>query len=78
MGAPLNSLPTNVVPDTMQNLYDYQGGNFVIYAGYAKQGLANTSDGWIIFLYTYDGNNNVTSKQTWLGAWSQRTAGVYA
>ena len=77
MGAPLNSTPTNVVPDLMQNIYDYSGGTLVVYAGYAPQGLATTSDGWTIFLYTYDSNNNVLSKQTWLGKWSQRTLGSY-
>ena len=77
MGAPLNSTPTNIVPDLMQNLFDYSGGTFVVYAGYAPMGAATTDDKWTIFLYSYDGNNNVTSKQTWLGKWSQRTIGNY-
>lgn len=78
MGQPLNSIPTNVVPDLMQTIFDYASGTNVVYAGYAARGIATTADAWTIFYYTYDGNNNMLTKQTAFGPWSQRTLLSYA
>lgn len=72
----VNSYSINEVPSSLQNRFEYSGTN-VTYAGHAPRGAASTDNVWTIFQYTYDGNNNVTLKQTAYGAWSDRASLEY-
>jgi hypothetical protein len=59
---------------------DYQGGQTVIYQGFAATGTAQTEPGWIIWQYFYD------NQQKYMGslfsggyvAWANRAAVNYA
>jgi|GEM_PF-1449883 len=47
--------------DNMTTRLDYEGGNNIIYAGYAQPGSEETDPVWQIRKMEYDGNGNLTS-----------------
>ena len=52
------SIDTNT--KTYDNIYDYNGGTTIIYAGSATPGSATSAAVWRIRKFTYDGNSNIT------------------
>lgn len=46
------------------------------YWGFAPKGLAEGSDGWIIYKYTYSGSN-ATEKNIAYGNWTNRASETY-
>lgn len=73
----LNSFTITEAPGNLQNRYDYDGGELVVYAGYAPMGSVSSEDRWTIFKYTYSGSQ-VTLKQTAYGNWDNRATYTYA
>jgi hypothetical protein len=49
---------------------DYQGGQNLIYTGFARPGAATSAAVWQISKHAYDGNNNLIST-----TWPQNTLG---
>lgn len=47
------------------------------YIGRASEGLSQSSDGWLIYKFTYSGSD-ITQIQTAIGKWSNRVALVYS
>ena len=65
------------VPTDMQMQIDYVGGSNPIYVGYGAKGLATSSSGWVIQKFTWDVNDNCTSRQIAFGIYDNRTALTY-
>ena len=65
------------VPNNMKMRVEYSSGN-AIYVGYAPRGLAEGTDGWLLFKYTYDGSNQCTDKDVAYGNWTNRAAESYS
>lgn len=61
-----------------QLFIDYVGGTNPIYIGRGAKGLATASDGWLVQKFTYDGNNNVTQRQTAIGIYDNRASLTYS
>lgn len=79
MQGPLpNSSSVNVLPELMQNLFDYDGGNNVIYSGYAVQGASQNATVWTIYYFTYNGSGQCTSRQIAIDSWSNRYNAIYS
>lgn len=57
-----------------QTLFDASSLN-PTYIGKGSEGLAQTSDGWLIYKFTYSGSN-MTQIQTGIGMWSNRASSV--
>lgn len=58
--------------------YDVRTDGQPLYQGFA---LTNTAEGtadWLIYKYTYDGNNNVTKRDVSYGSWTGRAGLTYA
>lgn len=66
------------VPSNMKARYAYDASGNCIYAGYAARGLAEGTDGWLLFKYTYDGSNRCTDKDVAYGNWTNRASESYA
>lgn len=73
----VRSQTTTEAPSSLQNRYEYDVNQLVIYAGYAPMGRVSSSIEWTIFKYTYV-NSQVTVKQTAFGAWDDRTLLIYS
>ena len=69
--------------DNMRTRLDYQGGNNVIYAGYAQPGSSESDPVWQIRRMTYDANDNLTNVDFADGTasfdkiWNNRTGYTY-
>lgn len=63
-----------------QNRWDADGrSDFqAVYAGYAPRGVTASSEGWLLFKYTYDGDGFCTLKQTAYASWDNRASASYA
>lgn len=72
----VNSTTITEGPSSLQNRYEYNVDQTVLYAGYAPWGTEQTDDVWTIFKYTYT-SQQVTLKQTAFGAWSDRANLTY-
>lgn len=66
------------IPNNLKMRAQYSGGN-AIYVGFAPTGLAEGTNGWIIFKYTYDGSSNCTQKDVAQGEtnWTARAGYTY-
>lgn len=71
---------TTEVPSNMQMMADYgaRTDGQPEYLGYAPRGLAAGTDGWLLQKYTYDGNDQCTSRQIAYGNWTNRASETYA
>lgn len=77
---------TTMIETNQQGFWDYGAGTVAIYAGYAPRGLSqNFTDpisgedaGWLLQKFTYDANNNVTSRQIAYGNWTNRANYSYS
>jgi len=58
-----------------QTLFDPSSSAPPTYIGKGSEGLAQTSNGWLIYKFTYSGTG-ITQIQTGLGAWSNRASSV--
>lgn len=65
------------VPSNMKMRVAYDGSGNAQYVGYAPTGLAEGTDGWLLFKYTYDGSNRCTQKDVAYGNWTARTGYTY-
>ena len=56
---------TTDIPSNMQVMLDYTGrtDGQPVYQGFGARGLATSSPGWLIYKFTYSGNN-MTVRQT--------------
>ena len=61
-GLAKDSTALNIDANTKKydNIYDYNGGTTIIYAGAAAPGSATAAAVWQIRKFTYDGNGNIT------------------
>lgn len=52
--------------DTLQMQADYNGrtDSQPVYLGFAAQGVETSADRWLIYLFTYDGSNQVLTRTT--------------
>lgn len=64
------------LPINLQERHEYDGSNQITYSGYAPKGLAEGSDGWMLFEYTWSGGN-MTKKLVAYGNWTNRAAESY-
>lgn len=55
---------------------DYDGGDNPIYLGYARKGSSTSEGVWIIYKFTYSGDQ-VTARETAFGAWTGRAGLTY-
>ena len=78
--SPLLARRTVTIPLNMQERYDYgsRTDGQPEYAGYGARGLATSSDGWLLFKYTYDASGNMTLKQVAYDSWDNRASASYA
>lgn len=67
------------VPSDLQILcdYDVRTDGQPVYVGFSPKGLAEATDGWLIYKLTYDSDNNITSRKTQFTNWTDRTSGTY-
>ena len=72
----LNSTSTNQAPSTLQIRID-PDTSAPIYVGYAVMGESSSADVWTIYKLTYSGSE-ITTKQTALGSWDNRTLYTYS
>ena len=66
------SLPTN-----LKERHAYDANGQVIYSGYAPKGLAEDSDGWMLFKFTW-ASGNMTEKDVAFGNWADRVSESYS
>lgn len=68
----------DVVVDTqIQADYVARTDGQPVYLGYAIFGRSTSDDAWMIYKFTYDGNSQMTIKQTSYGTWTGRASLVY-
>ena len=60
------------VPSNMKKRFAYDGSGNCIYIGYAPKGLAEGTDGWLLWKLTYDGSNQCTEINIAYGNWTAR------
>ena len=72
----VSSMRTIQIPLNLQERYAYTAGA-VTYAGFAPRGLAEGSDGWLLFKYEYDGTDMI-KKTVAYGNWTNRESESYA
>lgn len=60
----LSAMRYTEVPSGMIMRLDYTGRSdgHPVYHGFAPSGLAEGTDGWLIYKYTYDGSGNMTAR----------------
>jgi len=68
----LNTVMTSDGPVTLQQRVEYNGDNTILYIGQAAMGEPQTGAGWTINTFTYNASQQMTLRQTALGAWSDR------
>lgn len=68
------------IPSNMQMFcdYDVRTDTQPIYIGWAPKALAAGTDGWLLYKFTYDGSNRVTSRQIAYGNWTGHTTASYS
>ena len=49
------------IPSNMKKRFEYDGSGNCIYTGYAPTGLAEGTDGWLLWKLTYDVSNRCTA-----------------
>ena len=64
------------IETNQQGRWQYDTDGTILYAGYAPQGLAEGSDGWLLQKFTYTNMRPVTRK-IYYGTWSGRTGYNY-
>lgn len=57
--------------------YDVRTDGQPVYIGHAPKGTAESSGGWTLYKYTYNGSNQITMIQSVGGIWSLRTQSAY-
>ena len=67
------------VPHNLQMRLDYTGTptGQPLYPGYGAKGLGVGDEGWLIYKFTYDGNDMVTLRQSQYTNWTARASGTY-
>jgi len=65
------------IPSNQKARYIYDSSNNLIYAGFAPTGLAENTDGWLLWKFTYDSNNNCTAKNVAFGNWTGYLGATY-
>lgn len=48
------------------------------YCGYAAAGIATATNSWFIYKFTYDGNGQMTVRQSSYDVWDDRATATYA
>lgn len=66
-------------PNDFQIQFDYgaRTDGQPVYVGYGKRTDATTDGSWLIFKFTYDGNDFISLKQTAYGVWDNRASLTY-
>ena len=65
------------IPSNMKKRFAYDGSGNCIYIGYAPKGLAEGTDGWLLWKLAYDGSNQCTSIDIAYGNWTAHTGYTY-
>ena len=67
------------IPSNMQMRAEYSSTDGLPdYVGFAPRGLADTSDGWLLQKFTYDGSRQCTLRQVGYGSWDDRATVSYS
>ena len=68
------------VPSTLSNKkyrVEYNADGTVLYMGYVDRGVAESTDSWLIYKFTYDANQQVTLRESATDSWDNRNSAVY-
>lgn len=67
------------IPNNMTKRVDYgeRTDSQPIYVGWACKGLAETSDGWLVYKTEFDVSNRIISIKIGYGTWTGRTEITY-
>ena len=65
------------IPSNMKKRFVYDGSGNCIYIGYAPRGLAESSDGWLLWKLTYDVSNQCTAINIAYDSWSNYLTATY-
>lgn len=49
-----------------------------VFVGKGARGLATNANGWLVYNFSYDSNGNIISKQSAIGAWTNRATLPYS
>ena len=66
------------IPSNMGMRVSYDGSGNAEYVGFAPRGLAESTDGWLLQKFTYDGSNRATKREIAYGNWTNRASESYA
>ena len=72
----LSSVRTTEIASNQKKRFEWSAGN-CIYIGYAPKGLAEGTDGWLLWKLTYDGSNQCTEINIAYGNWTSRSGYTY-
>ena len=67
---------TTEIPSNMKKRFAWSGG-LCTYIGYAPKGLAEGSDGWLLWKLTYDVDSNCTEINIAWGNWTDKATYTY-
>ena len=65
------------IPNDLKERHAYDGSGQVTYSGYAPRGLAEGTDGWLLYKFTWSGGN-MTERDVAYGNWTNRVSESYA
>ena len=72
----LSSVRTTEIASNQKKRFEYDGSNNAIYIGYAPKGLAEGTDGWLLWKLTWVGAN-CTAIDIAYGNWTAHTGYTY-
>lgn len=65
------------IPSDLQQRFAYNADLTVLYAGYNAKGKASSDTDWLLHKFTYDGNKQVTLRQSSYDSWDNRATASY-
>ena len=67
------------IPSNLTKRYDYTGrtDDQPLYVGYGAKGLAEGTDGWLLYKCAYDASQRILSIKIYYGNWTARGTYIY-
>lgn len=64
------------IPSTLQWRFDYgsRTDGQAVYQGFGAMDLPEGSDGWLVYMFEYDGNNMLTKRTAKFGSWTNHAS----
>lgn len=72
-----NLTKTKFDSSRMQALFAFDGSGNLEYLGYGAKGLAEGTEGWLLYKFTWDASGNISSRKTAYGTWTGRATATY-